>query len=514
MGAPATAASTSPMRLWHRLFLACAGLSMLTLAGFAAWQQGAFSSGFATYLDRIALERARVAAPVLAKAYGERGDWAFLRRDPMMFGMLIDEHRRDAMAARRPPGPMSGDGPPRGPQGGPRPGPPFGNGLPFSGPPREEVDMSTPLVASAALDFGRRLRLLDTDGGYVAGNRGDASTLPGVPVELDGARIGTLEVTALPAHLRDSPEADFAGAQVQTALVAALAALLSAVALAWWLARWMLQPVRALADGTRALAAGDYARRVPSRGEDELAMLARDFNHLAGTLETHREARQRWGQDIAHELRTPLTILQAELQTLIDGVRPTDMKALQSLLGESERLSRLVDDLRQLALADSAGLAYRLEDLDLVELVESAVDTHRGGVRAQGLVLEVEVPEMPLHVRGDAARLAQLVDNLLLNARHYTDAPGRIVVRVSREGELACLVVEDTAPGVDAADLPRLFERLFRADRSRTRSSGGSGLGLAICAAIVEAHGGRIAAQASDLGGVRIEADFPIVETP
>jgi two-component system sensor histidine kinase BaeS len=262
------------------------------------------------------------------------------------------------------------------------------------------------------------------------------------------------------------------------------------------------------AEGTRALAAGDYTRRIAAQRTDELGALSRDFNHLAATLEQHRQARQQWGADIAHELRTPLSILRGEIQALQDGIRAVTPQTLDSLQIECERLGHLIEDLYQLALADAGALDYRFETLDLAELVQEAQALQRPACDDAGLVLDA-ASGTGSFVRGDARRLAQLLDNLIANARRYTDAPGRIHVELATDGAQVRLTVEDTAPGVPAEALPRIFERLYRVERSRNRDKGGAGLGLAICRAIVDAHGGSIQAQASPLGGLRVSVWLP-----
>ncbi|MEP7043028.1 MAG: ATP-binding protein, partial [Dokdonella sp.] len=242
---------------------------------------------------------------------------------------------------------------------------------------------------------------------------------------------------------------------------------------------------------------------------DELGALAADFNHLAASLEQHREARRQWGADIAHELRTPLSVLRGEVQALQDGVRAPTAQAFDSLYAECERLGSLIEDLYQLALADAGALDYRFENLALADVVREAIDLQRRTCSDAGLSIEEAIDEVPL-LRGDARRLAQLVDNLLANARRYTDTPGLIRVELTRVGHSIRLLIEDTPPGVPAADLPHLFDRLYRVERSRSRAGGGAGLGLAICRAIVAAHDGRIDAQPSPLGGLRVVIELPV----
>lgn len=484
-------------RLWQRLFLAIALLSTLALAGFAAWQQQGFRRGFIGYLNEVALERLQPATLRLAAAHAENGGWDFLREDPWRFAELVDPDWRRPRGGGLPPGfdprprgevdrpPPEQRGPPPPPRGGPPPGDPR------FGPP----------------GLAGRVQLVDAAGRHVAGNAEVGAGAQDLPIIANGGTIGTLRLASLPQPRGDA-ELAFARDQFNGALIAAGAVLAGALLLAFALARWLLGPVRALASGTRALAAGDYASRIDHARRDELGALADDFNHLAATLEQHRDARRRWGADIAHELRTPLSILRGEIQALQDGVRAATPNALASLNAECERLGRLVEDLYQLALADVGALEYRFEALDLAEVVRDALAMHRHALADAGLALEAVLDEIP-PVRGDARRLGQLVDNLLANARRYTDAPGRIRVAVESADGQACLFVEDTPPGVPADALPQLFDRLYRVDGSRNRAAGGAGLGLAICAAIVAAHEGTIAAAPSPLGGLRIHVHLP-----
>lgn len=483
------------MRLWHRLFLLCAGLSVASLLGYAIWQQHAFASGFSTYLDTLALRRAEQVAIRLGEEYGERGSWDFLRRNPQQFGRFA----LDLPGARLPlsadptlrQGPPSPDRP-----RAPEESPPPSRGGPHGPPP-------------GSINAGDRLALLDENGLRIAGNRNVAAQAPAVPIRVDGRTVGELRIAGLPP-LAEAPERVFAEGQWRSGLIAALAVLVGALVLAYALAQRLLRPITALSHGSRALAAGDYGSRVTVQGRDEIAVLARDFNHLASALERNREARRRWGTDIAHELRTPVTVLRLELQTLQAGVRPADAAALASLLTETERLSALIEDLYQLSLADAGALEYRFVEVDLGDLAREVIDNHRGSAAMAGLSLEeVYADEVP-PVRGDPLRLAQLIENLLLNARRYTDAPGRIRLSLDRDADRVRLALDDTPPGVPDADLPQLFDRLFRSERSRSRAAGGAGLGLSICRAIVDAHGGTIAATHSELGGLRVCVALPV----
>ena len=282
----------------------------------------------------------------------------------------------------------------------------------------------------------------------------------------------------------------------------AIGMLVAALVLGAGLAYWLTRRIRALTRGTHALIQGDYQVRLDVPGHDELAQLARDFNTLAATLAAAREARQQWIADIAHELRTPLSVLRAEIESLEDGVRPLDQDNVASLAHETARLARLVEDLHTLSLSDQGALSYHREPVDLADVLRDAVAIQRREADERGLAVTLEVEDDTL-VLADETRLAQVFANLLQNSVRYTDAPGRIAIAVKREGDKAVVEWHDSAPGVAAPDLPRLTERLYRVEGSRSRAGGGSGLGLAIAKAIVEGHGGTLTATREPAGRAR-----------
>ena len=230
-------------------------------------------------------------------------------------------------------------------------------------------------------------------------------------------------------------------------------------------------------------------------------------------LAQNTTARQRWFADISHELRTPLAVLSGEIDAVLDGVRPLDRERIVSLQQEVLHLQRLVDDLYVLARADLGALHYRKHAFDLATLLRERVDAAQPGFAQAGLAVDAQLPES-LEFVGDEDRLQQLVDNLLANSRRYTAAGGTVRIALAVRGRHAELVVEDSAPGVPEAALPRLFDHLFRVDAARSRAAGGAGLGLAIGKRIVEAHGGRVAATHSALGGLRVTVSLPVDGRP
>ncbi|MGN6153784.1 MAG: ATP-binding protein [Lysobacteraceae bacterium] len=495
------------LRLWHRLFLAFASVSVIALALFAMLQGRSVQQGFLGYVNRLERERLQAASAHLADAYGRHGDWTFLRGDtPRLLRLLsLDTPFGEPPArpsANDPAGPPGrGDGPsdfrPPRPPGTP-PGPPR-DGRPFP-PPRDAPGLG--------IDLRPRLLLLDARGDVVAGNPGLPRDAASIPIVDRGTVVGRLLIAPLP-RLREDVDLEFVRQQRAHIAWLALSVLLAALLVAWALSRWLLRPVRALTAGTQALAAGEYAARIDATRTDELGALASDFNALASALERHRDARRQWSADIAHELRTPISVLSGEIQALQDGVRAVDAERLASLQAECGRLRSLVEDLYQLSLSEAGALSYRFEPMDLAEVGREAARAHEGGLREDGLLLQVSATAACPLARGDRARLRQLLDNLLANARRYTDRPGTVAITLVRERDGGRLTIEDSAPGVPDAALPHLFERLYRVEPSRSRKFGGAGLGLAICRNIVKAHGGRIVATHAPLGGLRIDITLP-----
>jgi two-component system sensor histidine kinase BaeS len=258
----------------------------------------------------------------------------------------------------------------------------------------------------------------------------------------------------------------------------------------------------------QGLTNGDYSVRNQVRGSDEIATLGRQVNRLAETLQANEGARRRWTADIAHELRTPITILQGELEAARDGIRPNNAATLDSLREEVLHLSRLVDDLQTLALADAGALNLKLAETDVVIVLQQVLDSLQERMQKAGLTLHSSLPEK-LIVQADGQKLRQLMLNLLENSCRYTDSGGRIDVTLSACAPGFELSIEDSAPGLSADQCAQVLERFYRAESSRGRAGGGSGLGLAICREIVQAHGGDISVTPGTLGGLAIRIHLP-----
>ncbi len=279
-------------------------------------------------------------------------------------------------------------------------------------------------------------------------------------------------------------------------------------------ARRLVRPINTLAKGLHQLSRGDYTVRVPVASSDELGQLANDFNALALVLLHNEESRQQWVADISHELRTPLAILRGEIEALQDGIRPADGKALDSLHAEIMRLGRLVDDLYQLSLFDVGALTCRKDPVDPIAILQQVTALFRDEFERKKIAVSISLPPAPnaIVVLGDAERLHQLFANLLENSLKYTHPEGKLEIAGKYGNGEFQLVFQDSCPGVPLSEHEKLFDRLYRVEASRHRSTGGMGLGLTICRNIIKAHEGTISACASPLGGLQINISLPLME--
>ncbi|HHB91510.1 MAG TPA: HAMP domain-containing protein [Anaerolineae bacterium] len=281
---------------------------------------------------------------------------------------------------------------------------------------------------------------------------------------------------------------------------AVIVSLIAAIAVSLFTSQRIVQPIRAMMQASREIAAGNFKRRVAVVSEDELGALAESFNQMAEELELTEQRRLNLIGDVAHELRTPLTNLRTMLEALTDGVLPPDPATFQTMNHEVLRLQRLVQDLQELSRAEAGEMAMFPEWVDPAQLVSSVVDRLALQFHDKGVALHVNMePDLPM-IFVDPARITQVLVNILGNALQYTPGGGQVWVAVRRGGDAIEFVVRDTGRGIPAEDLPHIFERFYRVDKSRARASGGSGIGLTISKHIVEAHGGRIWAKSEGPG--------------
>jgi signal transduction histidine kinase len=288
-------------------------------------------------------------------------------------------------------------------------------------------------------------------------------------------------------------------------LMGGLIALIAALVVGFFIFRAITRPIDQLTRAAHQLAQGDLSTRVAvddhaSRlGSDEISELGAAFNTMAGSLQQSEQVRRDMTADIAHELRTPLAVMRGNLEAMLDGVYPFDAEHLDPVLNQVNLLTRLVDDLRTLALAEAGQLPLSKRPVDLAALLQSVWTSFEAQAATQQVTLLTEIaPDLPT-VELDPDRMQQTIGILISNALRYTPPQGSITVAAQTDRASVTIEVADTGSGIAPEDLPHVFDRFYRADKSRARESGGSGLGLAIAKSIVEAHGGSIVA-ASQLG--------------
>jgi two-component system, OmpR family, sensor histidine kinase BaeS len=276
-------------------------------------------------------------------------------------------------------------------------------------------------------------------------------------------------------------------------LAAVLIAVAISVALAVVLAAWLSRPLRQMARAAERIAGGDYTTRVRGSGPNELASLADSFNRMAQSLAEQEQQRTDFIANAAHELRTPLTNLQGYLEALRDGVIAPTPEQFRSLHEEAQRLVRLSRSLEAIAVNQHFADAVRCEDVDVAQAIRSAYDVARPAFEAKAIEVDMSLPDR-LIARAEPDGLAQVLANLLQNASRYTPQGGSAAIRASGQRSRVVVSVSNTGEGIPDVDLPHVFERFYRVEKSRDPARGGAGIGLAIVKQLVEASGGRVGA--------------------
>ncbi|MBN2549034.1 MAG: HAMP domain-containing protein [Anaerolineales bacterium] len=365
--------------------------------------------------------------------------------------------------------------------------------------------------------MNQRLRLADEQGNVLvdtsvdqaAGQLVASELAAAMAIKSSGRTVGYLLVEG-GMGFNHNDETYLVERLTQAALTAGLIAGGLSLLLALGLAYTLLRPVQALTRAANRLGQGDLSQRVHVSGSDELAGLGATFNRMADSLQQAEESRRAMTADIAHELRTPLAVQRANLEALQDGVYPLSAENLQSVLEQNMLLTRLVDDLRTLALAESGQLQLERTPTDLPALVERTAGRFRSQADSRQVDLRVNTPSaVPAPLMLDPMRIEQILGNLISNALRYTPQGGSIVLDTTRASNQIQVQVHDSGPGIAPEALPHVFKRFYRADRSRNRQEGGSGLGLAIARQLAEAHGGSLTAANHPQGGAVFTLSLP-----
>ena len=485
-------------------------ISMVLITGYYGHRN------FEAYIDKVASEKLTELANALSREFREKGSWSSVlgNWDHWMRVASIGPPARVGPADKLPPlpppmvihpPPLPGNDPVKREAVSPMPFPP-----PQDNPGRGEP----PPPGDRNLEPGRmpgpQLTLFDDGKKPLTGDgKASAEEYQLRAVTVDNRTVGWLGLKKRD-RLMHPLDVEFLRHQARTFYAIGGVALILAVFVTIALSRHLLAPVKKLAEGTRALTSRRFDTRVEIGSRDEFGQLADDFNTMARELERYETMRRQWIVDISHELRTPLAILRGEIEAMQDGVREMTPKALDSLHIEVMHFNRIVHDLHDLSLIESRSFDFEPAPVNALDVLDETLQSFRTLFEQRGIRIEKKVGDMEnATIMADADRLKQLFSNVLQNTLRYARAPG--VLQISREfaPDRLTLHFDDSGPGVPEESLPRLFDRLYRVDRARSRALGGSGLGLAICKGIVDCFGGGIEASKAPLGGLRITVSFP-----
>ncbi|MEE9304361.1 MAG: ATP-binding protein [Thiotrichaceae bacterium] len=538
------------LRIRHKVVFAIVGINILLTLSLFLLNSWSFRRGFSDYVQQV--EEAKLIPMIeeLATLYESRGNWEWIHTEHYRWSRLMNKYvitgkpgskgrppppppLSHGAAGSRPPPPHNGRPPgfrpppdfhrPPGDMSSgskpPRPGafPPPSLLVPIKGlgskPPRPGAfpprNPRRPPAGSTAFSFNNALFLADERKKMVLGNPEIFNKAHWKPILLNKKTVGYLGLIPK-ERLTDQLDQIFSRQQYRNYAWASLGLVLLSIITALLLAARMIKPICLLDKGAKKLIAGDYQHQLNYKSGDELGDLANNFNLLANTLQKSLNARQQWIADISHELRTPVAILQAEIEAILDGVRSATPESLASLHTETKQLSRLIADLNELTLSDLGALSYKMENIDIQEIIDDVVETKANALEAGQIKIEFEVKPEPFTIVGDYQRLTQLFTNLMQNSLRYTDAPGTLRIEVEKVADNILISWADSKPGVSSEQLALIFDRLYRVESSRNRKTGGSGLGLAISENIVEAHQGSMIADHSELGGLRIQVTLPL----
>ena len=483
---------TMRLRLAHTqalLLLSAVLLSVLCMGALNAWN---LRNGFSDFLASRDIDRLEKFATLVSARAEAAGSLESLSAQGVDLGVLLHEFAKAQGALPRKLLPPHIARPEPGGFFAPKPPPPH----------IDSIDA-----------FKDRVALYGPSGQSLLGRSfaADAGAHVERSVYVRGKAVAVVRMLTL-KPVPDDVEARFLTSQYQSILWVSAVLLLGALLMARWVARHWVRPLIEIQGATEAIAQGAFETRLMTGRADEIGDTMRNINRMAEGLQKLEMSRRRWIADMSHELRTPLTVLRGELDALIDGITALSPQALQSLREEVRQLNALVDDLHLLAMADLRALPCYFEDIDAIDLVQGIVQRFSLRASQQGLALRLaHATGASIPVRWDAKRVEQLLCNVLDNSLRYADSPGQVVLHIEGSEDQVTIRVEDTAPGLDAQDLTRIFEPLYRVDPARRREGGGSGLGLAICQQIAKSHQGVIRAEISPLGGVRFLIELPRV---
>lgn len=471
-------------KLAYKLFGAIF-LILLIAVGAMELSRKWFGRNFRSYLQQERIERLKTVVPLLQASYRKHNGWEDVENN---IGFWSRRLRRDYD--------LPGAPPPRDEARPIRPRP-RGKGPPHRRPPFKR---------------GGRFLLSDEKGHPIIGKPkpGDEPRL--VAIQVNERIVGWLGLTKM-EPIKKGPPAAFINQQLKFIYLIGAVVLTATIAIAFLLSRQLLRPIKRLTAGAQAITNRDFSIRIKEDSRDEFGLLAETFNDMAATLQKYEQMRRQWLSDISHELRTPLAVLRAEIESLLDGIRQPTMQNLRSLHAEIMHIGKLVEDLHLISIADSNALILNRQLFAPGDVLDNTVKAFHSRMTQKQIQLDLHHAQYKdIRVLGDADRIGQVFTNIFENACKYVQPPGRLSISAVVDDSFVSFYFKDSGPGVPDASLPRLFDRLYRVDPSRSRNQGGSGLGLSICKHIVKLHGGSIWAENNTDGGLTIVLQLPVAK--
>jgi two-component system OmpR family sensor kinase/two-component system sensor histidine kinase BaeS len=493
--------------LWVKLIGAFGLVILVGIGVMVLLARQATIGQFELYVTQTGQQWANQLAPVLSDYYAQAGSWdgvEILLQQPAAYGLTSaidssnDDGCMDGMSGRG----MMGD---------------MGGMMGSNSGSWESEDwcQEDQWMMDMWTSTGNRLVLVNEDwvieadtAGILEGTRLQADDIArGTPITLQGRQIGTIIVT--PFNSPATPAGDFLSSVSTIVLWAGIAAGIVALVMGSLLFFQITRPLRSLSAAAQSIAKGDLNQRAWTGNKDEVGQVAQSFNQMAEKLQSYEAERQNMTADIAHELRTPLSVIQGNLEAMLDNVLPTSAKELALLHQETLLINQLIGDLRTISLAEAGQLNLQKRPIDLAELVDRVIERLQLRIEEKGIKLRTTIPaDLPM-VQADPERLSQILSNLVDNSLRYTP-PGTLVeILAADSAEGIRVSVVDTGPGIPEDELPKLFDRFWRAEKSRNRATGGSGLGLSIVKQLVTAHGGQVWAENLPGNGVQFCFTLP-----
>lgn len=478
-------------KLAYKLFLTFVITGMVSMVLMMGLMHNIFRQELREFVISWEIDRFKDFAGKLGDAYKVHRTWEGVKNSPLAFrDMLFPDISEEA----RLPLPGSEDA---------------GGGAAGYGPSGTEDPCVPEETYYPAIR--RRVTIYDPDMHIIAGRSAAKYEQITTPIKADGQTVGWLGLIKRTDEGISPQEETFLRRQTKIFSLVVFSVLTLSILISVLLSRSILRPVGQITRGAQAMSSRKFDTRIDVKAHDELGNLVRDFNLMAEALERGETLRKQMISDVSHDLRTPVAILRGEIEAMLDGIRAVSVKNIESLYTEVMFLEKLANDLHELSLVDPAAIPDQIGSIDVLATLRQTMDTFGPQFAQASVSLSCDpAPAADVFVTGDGYRFTQVFSNLLENSLRYTDSPGELKIRWMKTAEKLHLTFDDTGPGVPDESLDKLFDRLYRADPSRSRRKGSSGLGLAICKGIVESlFEGKIQADHSPLGGLRITITLP-----